>query len=63
MNWIMVCSVSHVFSNTKWYVKPERGIRHGDHLSSVFFSILCGEALVYIMNKAEREGIYGLEQL
>lgn len=59
MQWIMswVRSISfYVLLNGSSYgfVKPERGIRQGDPLSPFLF-ILCMEALVHIMNKAEQD--------
>lgn len=59
-SWIMTCvrSVSYtVFLNGQTHghiVIPERGIRQGDPLSPFLF-IFCAEALVYAMNKAEKD--------
>lgn len=60
ISWIMtcVCLVTYtvlVNRQTYGHITPKRRIRQGDLLSSFIF-ILCVEALVYIMNKAEEEG-------
>ncbi|KAG7591227.1 Reverse transcriptase domain [Arabidopsis thaliana x Arabidopsis arenosa] len=56
----MTCVRSVTYSvllngNSYGFIKPERGIRQGDPLSPFLF-ILCAEALVHTMNKAEIEG-------
>ncbi|XP_033146231.1 uncharacterized protein LOC103863321 [Brassica rapa] len=60
IQWIMGCirSVTYtVLMNGQTYgkISPERGIRQGDPLSPFLF-ILCAEALVHVMNRAELEG-------
>ena len=60
IQWIMLCirSVSYtILLNGKTYgrITPERGIRQGDPLSPFLF-ILCAEALVHVMNRAELQG-------
>lgn len=60
IQWIMMCirSVTYiVLLNGQAYgrITPERGIRQGDPLP-LFLFILCGEALVHVMNRAELEG-------
>ncbi|XP_023644256.1 uncharacterized protein LOC111832150 [Capsella rubella] len=61
VTWIMSCvrSVSYsvlINGSSYGFFKPERGIRQGDPLSPFLF-ILCAEALVHIMNRAETSGI------
>jgi len=60
IDWVMKCVRSVTYSvllngNSYGFIRPERGIRQGDPLSPFLF-ILCAEALVHIMNKAEHEG-------
>lgn len=53
-----VRSVSYTMllnGQTHGYIKYERGIRQGDLLSPFHF-ILCVEALLHVMNKAEKDG-------
>lgn len=66
IEWVMKCvrSVSYTVllnGQTHGHIKPQRGIRQGDPLSPFIF-ILCAEALVHVMNKAEQRGtIHGMK--
>lgn len=60
IQWTMSCVSTVTYTillnrRTHGFVKPARGIRQGD-LMSPFLFILCAEALVNILNKAESEG-------
>lgn len=60
ITWIMayITSVSYTVllnGQTHGRFTPQRGIRKGDPLSPFLF-ILCDEALVHVMNKAEQRG-------
>jgi len=60
VNWIMQCitSVSYrilINGDPKGRIRPSRGIRQGDPISPYLF-ILCTEALIAQIRKAEREG-------
>ncbi|KAG7569023.1 Reverse transcriptase domain [Arabidopsis thaliana x Arabidopsis arenosa] len=65
IDWIMQCitSVSYrilINGDPKGRIRPSRGIRQGDPMSPYLF-ILCTEALIAQIRKAEREGkIQGL---
>ncbi|KAL0728180.1 hypothetical protein Bca4012_024273 [Brassica carinata] len=66
IGWIMKCIQSVTYTvllngQTHGHITPERGIRQGDPLSPFIF-ILCAEALVHVMNRAENRGtIHGMK--
>ncbi|XP_018473662.1 uncharacterized protein LOC108844873 [Raphanus sativus] len=66
IDWVMKCvrSVSYTVllnGQTHGHIQPQRGIRQGDPLSPFIF-ILCAEALVHVMNRAEQRGaIHGMK--
>lgn len=66
IKWIMACVSSVSFlvlmnGNEHGFIKPDRGIRQGDHLSPFLF-ILCAEALVSCLNEAEiAGGLHGIK--
>ncbi|XP_010431321.2 PREDICTED: uncharacterized protein LOC104715626 [Camelina sativa] len=60
VKWIMMCVTSVTYSvlingSAFGFVKPERGIRHGDPLSPFLF-ILYAEALIHVMEKRRLQG-------
>ncbi|KAL1200003.1 putative mitochondrial protein [Cardamine amara subsp. amara] len=60
IEWIMTCITSVSYSvllngRAHGFIKSERGIRQSDPLFPFIF-ILCVEALLHTMNKAEQEG-------
>ena len=66
VSWVMSCvsTVSYTVmlnGQTHGFIKPERGIRQGDPMSPFLF-ILCAEALVHVLNKAEKKGdLHGIK--
>ena len=66
VRWIIDCINSVTFAvllngRSHGFIKPEREIRQGDPLSPFLF-ILCVEALVGILNRAENQGLlHGIE--
>lgn len=66
VRWIMSCmtTVSYTIllnGQTHSIIKPERGLRQGDPLSPFLF-ILCAEALVNVLNVAEKNGkLHGIK--
>ena len=66
VRWIMACVSTMSFSvllngNSHGFIRPERGIRQGDPLSPFLF-ILCDEALVSFLNRAEEDGrLHGIK--
>ena len=66
VRWLMSCINSVTFAvllngRSHGFIKPERGIRQGDPLSPFLF-ILCAEALVGIVNRAESQGhLHGIK--
>ncbi|XP_018488079.1 uncharacterized protein LOC108858692 [Raphanus sativus] len=61
IDWVMNCIRSVTYTvlmngESFGHITPERGIRQGDPLSPFLF-ILCAEALVHVMNRAEQNDL------